>query len=254
MTLQKYAALVEYDGALFRGFQVQAGGRTVQGDLEQALKDLTGAETRIRAASRTDSGVHASGQVVSFRVPERFERRTIVRGLNYYLANDIAVKGVCPIHNDFDVRRMAVGRHYRYTISNDETASPCTDRMALRVAPVLDVSAMRPAARLLVGIHDFAAFATSLDEPGSTVRQVYEARVLRRGNMIEFWIAANAFLRHQVRNTIGQLIQVGLGKSGMQAFGELVHRARQGVAGPAAAARGLCLVKVTYETPLPFAS
>jgi len=253
VTLQKYAALVEYDGALFRGFQAQAAGRTVQGDVEAALRSLTGLETRIHAASRTDSGVHAVGQVVSFRVPGRFDGRTIVRGLNYYLANDVAVRGVCPVDDDFDVRRRAFSRHYRYTIVNEETFSPSLERVALRVGPSLDIGMMREAARLLVGVHDFSSFATSLEEPGPTVRQIHEARFIRHGNVIEFWIAANAFLRHQVRNTIGQLIQVGLGKSSIEGFGELVRRVRQGVAGPAAAARGLCLMKVSYETPLPFA-
>lgn len=254
MTLQKYAALVEYDGALFRGFQVQAGGRTVQGDIEKALRNLTGSEIRINAASRTDSGVHASGQVISFRIPDRFEGRTIVRGLNYYLEDDVSVRGACLIDDDFDVRRRAVARHYRYSVVNEGNPSPSVHRTALRVGPVLTVDAMRAAARLLVGVHDFASFATSLDEGGPTVRQVYEARVLRRGNVIEFWIAANAFLRHQVRNTVGQLLRVGLGKTCVEAFSELVRTARQGTAGPAVAARGLTLVKVAYEAPLPFAA
>ncbi len=253
MKLLKYAALVEYDGALFNGFQLQVADRTVQGELERALRNLTGEENRIYAASRTDSGVHALGQVVSFRVPERFDTRTIVRGLNYYLADDVSVKGVCSVDDEFDVRRRALARHYRYRIVNEETISPSRERVALRLGRTLDIEAMRRAARFLVGMHDFAAFATSLDEPGSTVRRVYEARLLTRDNMIEFWIAANAFLRHQVRNTVGQLIQVGLGKVSVEMFADLVQKARQGVAGPAAAARGLCLVKITYETPLQFA-
>lgn len=254
MKLLKYAALVEYDGALFNGFQLQVADRTVQGELERALRNLTGGETRIYAASRTDSGVHAVGQVVSFRAPERFDIRTIVRGLNYYLADDVSVKGVCLVGDDFDVRRGALARHYRYSIVNEETGSPSRERSALRLTRRLDIVAMRRAARLLVGVHDFSAFATSLDEPGSTERRVYEARFLTRDNMIEFWIAANAFLRHQVRNTVGQLIQVGLKKSTVEMFADLVQKARQGVAGPAVAARGLCLVKITYETPLQFAA
>lgn len=253
MEFLKYAALVEYDGALFNGFQVQTADRTVQGELERALKNLTGEQNRINAASRTDSGVHAMGQVVSFRVAERFDTRTIVRGLNYYLADGVSVKGVCSVDDDFDVRRRALARHYRYRIVKEETPSPSTERVALRVGRTLDIEAMRTAARFLVGMHDFSAFATSLDEPTSTVRRVYEARFLTRDNMIEFWIAANAFLRHQVRNTVGQLIQVGLRKTSIEMFADLVQKARQGVAGPAVAPQGLCLVKITYETPLQFA-
>ncbi len=255
MTFQKYAALVEYDGALFRGFQIQAEGRTVQGEIEKALRNLTGRVIRVQGASRTDSGVHAVGQVISFWVPGGFEERTIVRGLNHYLAEDVSIRGVCRIHDDFDVRRRAVARHYRYAIVNEDTTVPPSVRhMALRVRRALDVSRMRAAARALVGVHDFCSFATSLDEAGSTVRQVYEARVLDHGSVIEFWIAANAFLRHQVRNTVGQLLQVGFGRSGVEVFHELVNRPQRGAAGPAADARGLCLVKVTYEAPLQFAA
>ena len=254
MGLNKYAALVEYDGTPFLGYQSQVGGRTVQDELESALRKLTGLQRRIQAASRTDSGVHAEGQVVSFWIGDRFGVSNIVKGLNYYLPDEIAIRGVCPIDADFDVRRMAIGRSYRYRIVSRVARAPLKERFALRIEKSLDVGRMREACRFLQGTHDFGAFATSLDEPGVTVRNVAEARISQSGDVIEFWLVANAFLRHQVRNTIGQLVRVGLGKCSVDEFADLIDSGRQGVAGPAASPRGLSLVEVRYASVLPFAS
>ena len=118
----------------------------------------------------------------------------------------------------------------------------------------MNVPAMREAARLLQGTHDFASFATSLEESESTVRTVHEARVVETGDSVEFSIVANAFLRHQVRNTVGQLLRVGLGKCSVDCFEDLLNRPQRGTAGPAAPARGLCLMQVRYQPSLPFAS
>ena len=255
MGLHKVAALVEYDGASFRGFQWQKSDRTVQSELEGALRKLSDPCGRVQGASRTDAGVHARGQVVAFWVRDDLDPSTIVRGMNYYLPEDVALKGACGIDADFDVRRRAVSRQYCYTVMNGGTRSPLNERIALRVRHALDVRRMREACRLLPGVHDFAAFATSLDEPDcSTVRLVHEARVLQTAGLVEFWMTASAFLRHQVRNTVGLLIRVGLGKASVEEFGALIDGGGQGTAGPAAAARGLCLVKVSYESPLAFAA
>ena len=254
VALNKYAALVEYDGTPFLGYQSQVGGRTVQDELESALAKLTGTQRRIQAASRTDTGVHAEGQVVSFRVGESFGVTSIVKGLNYYLPDEIAVCGTCPVDDGFDVRRMAIARSYRYRIVNRESRAPLKERFALRIGKPLDVGRMREACRLLQGTHDFRAFATSLDEPGVTIRDVAEARVSQTGDVVEFWLTANAFLRHQVRNTVGQLVRVGLGKCSVEEFADLIDSDCQGVAGPAASPRGLSLVEVKYASALPFAT
>ncbi|MBE9505527.1 MAG: tRNA pseudouridine(38-40) synthase TruA [Chloroflexi bacterium] len=255
MGLHKVAALVEYDGTSFRGFQWQKSDRTVQSELEAALHKLSGPCGRVQAASRTDAGVHARGQVAAFWVRDDLDPTTIVRGMNYYLPEDVALKGACGIDADFDVRRRAVSRQYCYTVLNGGTRSPLNERIALRVRHTLDVRRMRAACRLLQGVHDFAAFATSVDEPdSSTVRFMHEARVLQTAEVVEFWMTANAFLRHQVRNTVGLLLRVGLGKTSVEEFGALIDGGRQGAAGPAAVARGLCLVRVSYESPLGFAA
>lgn len=254
MELYKIAALVEYDGTGFVGSQRQADGRTVQGEVEGALAKLTGVETRIHAASRTDTGVHAFGQVISFWVRDDLSPGVVVRALNHYLPDDVAVKGACVIDRDFDVRRRAVSRCYRYSISRQATPSPLRERYCLLMARVLNVPMMRRAARVLQGTHDFASFATSLEESESTVRVVHEARVVEAGGTVEFSIVGNAFLRHQVRNTVGQLLRVGLGKCSVEEFADLVSYPGRRIAGPAAPSRGLCLMQVRYEPSLPFAA
>jgi tRNA pseudouridine38-40 synthase len=252
--LHKVAALVEYDGTLFSGYQLQVGVRTVQGELEAAVQRLSGAVSRVQAASRTDTGVHAAGQVVSVWVREDMEPSTLVSGMNHYLPSDVAVKGACVIDGDFDVRRRAVVREYRYSIVTGATRRPTEERFALRVRERLDANLMRAAARLMQGVHDLGSFATALEEDVSTVRLVHEARILEERGRLEVVLAANAFLRHQVRNTVGQLIRVGLGKCSVEEFAGLMREARPGAAGPAAPARGLCLMRVGYEAALPFAA
>jgi tRNA pseudouridine38-40 synthase len=252
--IHKIAALVEYDGTAFIGYQRQAGGRTVQAEIEGAVTKLAGVATRIHAASRTDTGVHALGQIISFWIRNNLSPEVVVRALNHFLPDDVALKGACVIDRDFDVRRRAVLRSYRYRIACRATPSPMDERYCLVVRAALNVSAMREAARALQGTHDFGAFATSLEDSESTVRTVREARVVENGDRIEFLITANAFLRHQVRNTVGQLVKVGLEKCAVQGFAELVDEPRHGLAGPAAPSRGLCLERVRYERELPFAA
>jgi len=252
--LCKIAALIEYDGTLFSGYQLQIGARTVQGELEAAVLKLCGVASRVQASSRTDTGVHAAGQVVSTWVREDIEPATLVRGMNHYLPADVAVKGACRIDSDFDVRRRAVVREYRYRILTGATREPLTERFSLRIRDKLDARLMRAAARSLQGVHDFGSFATALVEGESTVRLVHEARIVESGGRMELVIAANAFLRHQVRNTVGQLIRVGGGKCTVEQFSRFLCEVRPGTVGPAAPARGLCLMRIGYESALPFAA
>ena len=254
MVGRKIAALVEYDGTGFRGYQLQAAGRTVQGEVESAIEKLAGVATRVHAASRTDSGVHALGQVISFWMRERFQPETIVRALNHFLPEDVAVKGACVVESDFDVRRRAVSRLYMYRITRGGTRSPLRERYSLFVRELLDVSLMRLAARSLQGIHDFASFATALEGTASTVRMMHEVRVNECDDGVELSFTQNAFLTHQVRNMVGQLLKVGLGRCSVEAFSTLLASPRLGTAGPAVPARGLCLMEVRYESSLPFAA
>ena len=250
MDLTKFILLIEYDGTQYHGFQWQAGLPTIQSELEQAIKKICGQNSRAMAASRTDAGVHAKGQVVSFRAKSTLSVMTLVKALNYYLPSDIAVKAACKPSNDFNVRRDALSREYCYYILNDDTRSPFSQKFALFVPKTLDIQVMSKACQLIQGEHDFVSFATSLNGVRSTLRNVYEASIDREGVFVVFRIVANSFLPHQVRNTIGLLIRLGLGKVEVEGFHDIMGAKKMGLAGPTAPACGLWLTKVNYSKPL----
>ena len=243
--------LVEYNGGNYCGFQLQSGQPTVQGALETALKQLTGDPTRIAAASRTDSGVHACMQVVSFKTKSKLNPATFVSGLNYYLPDDIAVTKAYKTDMSFDVRRRAVSREYEYYILNRPTRSPLHKDRSYYVPGKLDIAEMNRACSYLVGDHDLASFASNLGvELKSTVRRIHRAGVSRDGDFVVFGIKANAFLPHQVRNTVGALIRVGLGRMTPDKFYSIMDARKMGLAGPAAPACGLYLTRVNYARPI----
>lgn len=246
MERRRIALVVEYDGAGYHGFQVQKNVPTVQGELERAVARLTGEETRIAGASRTDQGVHAAGQVVVFSTASDLALEAFPRALNFYLPGDIAVVDAFPARRYFDVRRHAVSREYRYNILNRATISPLLRRHACFVPKPLNVQRMNEASQSLVGTHDFIAFASSLDGKKNTIRTVLRAEVSKEDDLVVFTMVANAFLPHQVRNTMGALVKVGLGKSDITEFHRLLEARRPGTAGPAFPPHGLCLTKVNY--------
>ncbi len=242
----KVVLLVEYHGGNYCGFQWQPGVPTVQDELEKAIRKVTGEAVRVVAASRTDSGVHALGQVVSFRTRSMLSPRTFVRALNFYLPRDIAIKGACRVDVKFDVRRDATSREYEYKILNSPTRSPLWEGLAYFVPQKLDVEMMDRACKLLEGEHDFASFGADLGKRRSTVRTLYEAGVEREGEIVALRMRANSFLPHQVRNTVGLLVRVGLGKAGPEELHRVMEAKKLGLAGPTAPAHGLYLVKVEY--------
>jgi tRNA pseudouridine38-40 synthase len=242
--------VVEYDGSNYSGSQLQNNAPTIQGELEKALHKLTEKKIRIKAASRTDAGVHARGQVISFKTDAARPLTAYVDGLNHYLPQDIAVKAAYRAADSLDVRRHATSREYRYTILNSDTRSPLRRQDTCLVGGKLNVSAMRRACRALVGRHDFASFVSSPEAVAKgTVRQVHQAEIKREGDTIVFDMVANAFLTHQVRNTVGALLKVGQGKMTPDEFAGLVEAKTPGLAGPTAPAGGLCLERVNYPEP-----
>lgn len=257
-TLSRNIKLVlEYDGTDFKGSQLQTNGRTVQGELETALARLTGLPTGERCvvslAGRTDSGVHASGQVASFSTPSGLPVETFRRGLNALLPFDLAVLSADEVEKDFHARFSAKERTYRYTVLNREVRSPLARRFAYQVAQPLNLAAMRLAAHSLVGERDFASFAgagwgVKEDSEGgpSTVRNLVKAEWLVEAERLILEVAANAFLPHMIRNIVGTLLLVGKGECTTGDFANIVaaHDRRQ--AGPTAPACGLSLVSVRY--------
>jgi tRNA pseudouridine38-40 synthase len=243
--------IIEYKGTNYHGSQSQVNAPTVQGEIEKALKKLTGERIRIKLASRTDAGVHASGQVVGFDTEAKLPLKSFIDGLNHYLPEDIAVKAAYKAEADFDVRRRAVSREYRYYIYNSPTRSPLKKGLSYRVPGELDIAAMNRACEALIGRHDFASFVASeaVAKEKRTVRDIFKAAVTQDGEMIVFEIIANSFLPHQVRNIIGSLVKVGQDKMTVAEFKNIVESRTPGLAGPAAPAEGLCLVQVNYPGP-----
>jgi tRNA pseudouridine38-40 synthase len=245
-SLRRIALVVEYDGTAYAGSQYQKNASTIQGELEKALKKLTGERTRLALAGRTDAGVHAEGQVVSFRTRAPYEVEVFVRALNVRLPQDIVVRSAREVPLSFQVRRQAKRRWYRYLIYNGRERPALRRGYCWHVARPLDVEAMQEAARHLVGEQDLAAFAAP-SAPGRTVRTVYRAEVSRRRSWVMLDIEAGSFLEQQVRRTVGALVKVGLGKQTVQDFRRLLASAKRGAATQAAPPRGLCLMAVEYE-------
>jgi tRNA pseudouridine38-40 synthase len=248
--LTKIVLIVEYDGTRYHGFQLQANLPTIQDEMERALLKLIGERTRVMAASRTDAGVHAKGQVVSFRSGSSLPLQKFINGLNYYLPKDIAVKAAHRVGDSFNVRRDALSREYNYYILNSLTRSPIREGFSYLVTTQLDIEAMNRASQALIGEHDFASFASCIGgEIKSTVRSVYRAEMEKDGELVIFNMLANSFLPHQVRNTVGALIRVGLGKLGVDEFHSIIEAKEMGLAGPTAPACGLCLMHINYLGP-----
>jgi tRNA pseudouridine38-40 synthase len=246
----KVILIIEYDGTRYHGFQLQAKLPTIQGEMERALGKLTGERRRVMAASRTDAGVHARGQVVSFRTGSHLTAPTFVSGLNHYLPDDIAVRAACRVGDSVNVRRDAVSREYNYYILNSLTRSPVRRSFSYRVPGELDIKVMNEACQVLVGEHDFASFASQMEVGRKgTVRNVYRARVEREEALIVFNMVANSFLPHQVRNTVGVLLKVGLGKVNVAEVLGIMEARKPGLAGPTVPACGLCLERVNYPVP-----
>jgi tRNA pseudouridine38-40 synthase len=243
--------IMEYEGTRYHGFQWQDSLTSVQREVEKALRRLIGERRRVIAASRTDAGVHAKGQVVGFRTGSVLPIHNFINGLNYYLPRDIAVKVAYRVSDSFNVRRDALSREYSYYILNSPTRSPMREGFSHLVASSLDIDAMNRACQALIGEHDFASFASGDGTwLKNTVRRVFRAELERDGELVTFRMVANSFLPHQVRNTVGALIRVGLGKMSVDEFHSIIEAKKPGTAGPTAPACGLCLTRINYPAPL----
>ncbi len=238
-------ATVEYDGTDFFGFQIQAERPTVQGALEDVLARLTGQAVRVLAAGRTDTGVHARGQVIAFRCEWRHSLGELQKAMNALLPESVAVVEVGEAPEDFHPRYSARSREYRYFVHNRPVRSPLRSRYSLHVARPLDVEAMNRMAARIVGVHDFATFGDpTVGEV--TVREVFRSEWTQQGEELVYRIEANAFLRRMVRTLVTGLLWVGQGRWSEEDFMEALAARDRAVCPPPAAPNGLCLWRVTY--------
>jgi tRNA pseudouridine38-40 synthase len=239
--------VLAYDGTRYAGWQVQPNGPSIQAEVERALEELCGAPRRVTAAGRTDAGVHARAQVCSFPEAEPLPLTAYVKGMNALLPEDVAAVAASIEPEGFDARRSARGKRYRYRIENLRTRFPIGRAYAWQVYRPLDAAAMREAAALLVGRHDFAAFQAADCEARHAVRDLSRLEVLgERGATIEVVAEATAFVKHMVRNLVGTLVEVGRGRREPGWAREVLEGRDRTRAGPTAPARGLTLDEVFY--------
>jgi tRNA pseudouridine38-40 synthase len=242
---RRIAVVLEYDGTAYRGSQYQENGPSIQAELESAVEKLTGETVRAAFAGRTDAGVHALGQAAAFDVASGLKPAEFVSGINHFLPADIAVREARVVAAEFDPRRGARSRAYRYRIENRPVRSPIERDRAWHVPKPLDVAAMQRAARRLEGAHDFAAFAGPYE--GTTARTLRRCEVRGACGHVAVEMEAQAFLPHQVRRTVGPLVEVGLGRMTEDELAALLDLATPSSAGPAAPACGLYLVRIAYD-------
>lgn len=238
-------AVVAYDGTDYQGFQRQPNGPTVQEALERALTRVTGEPAKVLAAGRTDTGVHAEGQVIAFDTEWRHSLEDLQRALNAVLPPDVAIWEVAEASPGFHPRYDARSRHYRYTVYNHPVRSPLARRTSMHEPHRLNVEAMRAAAQRVVGEHDFAAFGWP-PKGNNTVRRVLRAEWSGEPPWLYFDIEANAFLYRMVRKLVGTMLLVGRGQMTVEEFVQVMVSRDRSKAGPAAPPQGLCLVEVKY--------
>lgn len=244
------ALLLTYDGGAYHGWQVQAEARTIQGVVAAALRPLTVERLRLVGASRTDAGVHALGQVASFVAPTRLSAETIHAALNATLPRDIRVLAAREVPEGFDARRSARLKRYGYLIETAPVQSPFRRRYAWHLPRRLDPEAMRRALATLRGTHDFSAFQASAGRDRHPVCTIGAARLVRRGSLLGVVVSADAFLHHMVRNIVGTIVEVGIGRRSPEWVSEVLAGRDRRRAGTTAPAHGLCLLGVRYEEPL----
>lgn len=247
MTAKRFAATISYDGSAFVGSQIQPTGRTVQQELEIAAGALFGAATRVALAGRTDSGVHSTGQVAAFSAETRLDAETVGRALNAHLPADVAVRHLREVDVDFDPRRWARRRSYRYSVWNGEAREPLQRDRAWFVEGDLDAEAMDSAARALCGRRDFLACSGQLEAGRTSVRTVFAAGWRREGCALLFDIEADAFLPQMIRRLAGAHVRVGRKSLEVEGFVHLLTQAVPGTIGPTAPPHGLCLQRVQYD-------
>jgi tRNA pseudouridine38-40 synthase len=247
----KFKLVIAYDGANYEGWQVQKTGTGVQQKLEEALRRIFPSVSRVHGSSRTDTGVHALGMVAHVEIPRgefNMPLEKLGLAINAHLPEDIRVVSAARAAGDFHARFDATGKQYRYFVWNDRAMNPLLRAQAWHVPHPLDLAAMRVAAKLFLGKHDFKSFAaTRKYEMESTVRTLKRCEIKKAGPLLTFYIEGDGFLYKMCRGIVGTLVQVGRGKFQTEDIRHILSARDRRVAGMTAPAHGLVLWKVFYK-------
>jgi len=246
----KYACGVEYLGTDYKGWQSQDNQDTIQDRIESALSKVANERLRIYSAGRTDSGVHAYGQVFHFSSNANRNENQWLDGINSYLPSDIHIQWIQLVDEAFDARRTALSRTYVYLINNNDL-DVFNHQRALYVRQSLNTDVMTEASQLLIGKHDFSSFRASSCQSNNPVREMKNID-LKADQLIAISFTANAFLHHMIRNIIGTLIDVGSGKLSPKDFEKIMHQRDRSAASKTASAKGLHLTKINYPKDYDF--
>lgn len=242
----KYAACIEYDGTAYFGWQRLSHGPSVQGEVENALSSVANHQVNLTCSGRTDSGVHGIGQIVHFESDARRDEKAWIMGANTNLPDDIALRWIQPVEDEFHARFSALSRRYRYIVLNQMTRPALLDKKVCWFRGALDENAMQNAATRLLGENDFSSFRASGCQAKHAMRELQEITVTRDHRYVYVDIVANAFLHHMVRNIVGSLFEVGTGDKPPEWFSELLAIKDRTQAGITAPACGLYFVSVKY--------
>ncbi|NWF92873.1 MAG: tRNA pseudouridine(38-40) synthase TruA [Syntrophaceae bacterium] len=239
--------LIEYDGTNYQGWQVQARGPTIQGVIEEKLRLVTGEEIHLIGSGRTDSGVHAFGQVANFKTKTGLDASSIQKALNALLPPDIAILRAEEVGEDFHARKQCASKVYEYRILNRDFRSAFYYGYAWYIPQPLDLERMKKATEILIGEHDFSSFRSVGTPTRTAVRRVIRAEWRKgREGLLRFEIEANGFLKQMVRSLVGTLVEVGKGKISPEQFRKIIESRDRKEAGPTAPAHGLFLREVKY--------
>lgn len=252
---QTLALGIAYSGESFSGWQVQPDRPSVQAEIESALEKFLCTRTPTFCAGRTDAGVHACHQVVSFTTPVQRPTANYVRALNTFLPSTVSVRWAATAPDNFHARFDARSRTYQYWIYNHPVRNPLFDTRTGWVFRPLDVERMRLGAQHLIGTHDFTSFRCIDCQAASPIRTLTDLRIIRQGDLVGLTITANAFLQHMVRNIVGTLIYVGTGRESPDWVERVLAAKNRALAAPTFSPNGLYLTGVYYpELTLPMAS
>jgi tRNA pseudouridine38-40 synthase len=246
MAVRNIKLTIAYDGSDYHGWQIQPGLKTVQGLVAEAINELLGCKIRVIAASRTDAGVSALGQVALIQIDSPIPVENLAEAITHKLPHDVAITDAVEVPLGFDVIGAVKSKLYRYTIFTGPTRPVLRIRHCWHLPAELDTVAMKEAAKILVGKKDFKSFASAADNRESTVRTIFRCDVTREGDLVYVDIEGDGFLYNMARNIVGTLVEVGLGKRSPKQIKQVLQAENRTAAGQIAPAAGLCLMWIKY--------